>query len=91
MKAFNSAYFRKHLDFWFEFVPQIVLMLSLFGWMDFLIIYKWLIPWRGGEQEPKETNIFYAPSIISLLIAMFLNQGNVNEEVETYLVGSNQE
>jgi hypothetical protein len=29
------------LDFFFEFIPQIVLLLALFGWMDTLIIGKW--------------------------------------------------
>lgn len=62
-------------------------MLVLFGWMDLLIICKWLIPWQEGG--PKETNISYSPSIISLLIAMFLNMGAVDEDVETYIIGSN--
>jgi len=45
MKAFNALYFKKSLDFFFEFIPQIVLLSVLFGWMDVLIIGKWLFPW----------------------------------------------
>jgi len=41
MKAYNSLYFKRYLEFWFEFVPQIILLLSLFGFMDMLIIVKW--------------------------------------------------
>lgn len=41
MKGFNSLYFNNMLDFFFEFIPQIVLLLALFGWMDILIIGKW--------------------------------------------------
>ena len=42
MKGMNAMYFRKPLDFIFEFIPQIILILALFGWMDLLIIAKWL-------------------------------------------------
>lgn len=44
MKGINSIYFRKYLDFMFEFIPQIILLLALFGWMDALIIGKWATP-----------------------------------------------
>lgn len=42
MKGLNSLYFRRMIDFIFEFIPQIILLLALFGWMDVLIIGKWL-------------------------------------------------
>lgn len=44
MKGFNSIYFGSMLDFFFEFIPQICLLLALFGWMDALIIFKWIFP-----------------------------------------------
>lgn len=49
MKAFNAAYFKNKLDFFFEFVPQIILMFVLFGYMDLLIITKWCTDWTGRE------------------------------------------
>lgn len=49
MKAFNAAYFRNHLDFIFEFVPQIILLMVLFGYMDWLIIAKWLTDFTHHE------------------------------------------
>jgi V-type H+-transporting ATPase subunit a len=42
VKALNAAYFGRKLEFIFEFIPQIVLLLALFGFMDALIITKWL-------------------------------------------------
>ncbi len=45
VKAYNSLYFKKKLDFFFEFIPQVIFMVILFGYMDFLIIFKWLKPW----------------------------------------------
>jgi V-type H+-transporting ATPase subunit a len=44
LKGLNALHFRNKLDFFFEFVPQILLMLALFGWMDILIVAKWLYP-----------------------------------------------
>lgn len=45
MKAFNAVYFKRSVDFFFEFLPQLIMMLCLFGWMDLLIIVKWLRNW----------------------------------------------
>lgn len=42
MKGFNAVHFKRPLDFIFEFIPQIVLLIALFGWMDILIIAKWI-------------------------------------------------
>lgn len=49
MKAFNAVYFKNKLDFWYEFVPQIILMLCLFGYMDWMIIAKWTTDFTGRE------------------------------------------
>lgn len=54
MKGLNSLYFRNKLDFFFEFIPQFLLMFALFGWMDILIIAKW------AEKKDIE-NIFLDP------------------------------
>lgn len=59
-KALNSIHFGKLLDFLFEFIPQIVMLLWLFGFMDFLIITKWLEDW-----ETKQT-VHESPGIIAV-------------------------
>ena len=43
----------------------------MFGYMDLLIIAKWLTDWTGREGK--------APSIIQTMIAMFINFGAVPE------------
>lgn len=67
MKGLNAIYFKKHLDFIFEFVPQIILLLALFGYMDWLIIAKWLSDFTHVEGR--------APPIISTMINVFLSFG----------------
>lgn len=42
VKAINSSYRKDWIEFFFEFLPMVTLLLVLFGWMDVLIIAKWL-------------------------------------------------
>lgn len=69
MKALNSIHFKRSLDFIHEFIPQIVLLWVLFGYMDTLIIMKWTTDYTGREGQ--------APSIITFMINMFLNGGHI--------------
>lgn len=41
MKALNALYGKKYIEFYFEFIPQIVLLFALFGFMDLMIMLKW--------------------------------------------------
>lgn len=71
LKGCNALYFNKKLDFMFEFVPQLVILVAMFGYMDLLIILKWLTDWTGRSGR--------APSIIQTMIAMFISFGAVPE------------
>ena len=59
LKFSNAFFFRNWIDLFCECIPQLIFMLSLFGYMDFLIMYKWVNP--GAK-----------PSIINLMISMGL-------------------
>lgn len=80
LKGLNSLYFKQTLDFIFEFIPQIVLMLGLFGWMDALIVGKWLMPKYIDKDFPINSKDYNAthlsPPIITTMIDMFLAQGS---------------
>ena len=84
MKGFNSLYFKSSLDFFFEFLPQIILLLSLFGWMDILIIGKWNMPKNintiynpNNSTELEDFNkVHFSPAIITTMIDIFLAFGN---------------
>ena len=45
LSLFNHVYFKKRLSIWFEFLPQMVFMLCTFGYMIFLIVFKFTIDW----------------------------------------------
>jgi V-type H+-transporting ATPase subunit a len=51
-------------------------MLSIFGYLSFLIIFKWLYPWRVPDDDP--------PSLLNTLIYMFLGLGGVKEGTELF-------
>jgi V-type H+-transporting ATPase subunit a len=84
IKALNTLHFKKPVDLFFEFIPQILLLFCLFGFMDILIILKWLTPWNDKSAE-----ILTPPSIISIMINMFLNQGKVDEDIEPLMGNAN--
>jgi V-type H+-transporting ATPase subunit a len=80
MKGFNNIYFKHTVDFIFEFIPQLILLLALFGWMDALIIGKWLTYKNMDVYYPENTQGYnqtrFSPPIITTMIDMFLNVGS---------------
>eukprot|EP00929_Paragymnodinium_shiwhaense_P095925 TRINITY_DN5724_c0_g1_i5.p1 TRINITY_DN5724_c0_g1~~TRINITY_DN5724_c0_g1_i5.p1 ORF type:complete len:812 (-),score=250.07 TRINITY_DN5724_c0_g1_i5:234-2669(-) len=58
----NAFYEKNMVDFAFECVPMMIFMICFFGWMDWMILYKWTHP------------IDSAPSIINSLICMAMDQ-----------------
>lgn len=38
---FNAKFFRNSVNIWFQFVPQLIFLNSLFGYLSLLIIVKW--------------------------------------------------
>ena len=76
LKGCNAIYFKRYTEFIFSFIPQIIFMLGLFGYMDGLIIVKWLHNFSGKEST--------APDIKSLLLNIFLKFGS---EIENPLYG----
>jgi V-type H+-transporting ATPase subunit a len=62
-----------NLDLWFEAIPQLIFMVSLFGYMCFLILLKWSLPW---DSECGRDNC-EPPSLITILINIGLSPGGL--------------
>lgn len=77
LKGVNSRYFHNDLDFFFEFIPQLILLTVTFGYMNLLIIVKWCTHYSDTSE---------APSIITIMIDMMLKCG----AVEKPLIGDQQ-
>lgn len=71
VKGSNTIYFRKFVDFFFEFIPQLCFLLLLFGYMDLLILYKWSVDWSERTLAP--------PSVITTMINLPLNFGGTED------------
>lgn len=64
MSLFNHTYFRDTLSTWCEFVPQVIFLNSLFGYLCFLIVQKWV---TGSLVD-----------LYHVLIYMFLKPGEID-------------
>lgn len=58
----NNLYFGHYSDFFFEFIPQMLWMGCIFGYMVLCIVLKWSYDWIGNNQKP--------PSIISIFTGL---------------------
>ena len=73
----NHVYFTTGLAVYFEFIPRMVFMLSTFGYMVFMILYKWCVDWSApGAGAP--------PNLIQTMISMFLSPGSVDPAKQLY-------
>ncbi|KAK4835598.1 hypothetical protein QYF36_011808 [Acer negundo] len=48
LSYFNASFFRNNVNIWFQFVPQLIFLNSLFGYLSLLIIMKWC---TGSEAD----------------------------------------
>eukprot|EP00741_Cyanophora_paradoxa_P003677 tig00000093_g3574.t1 len=70
-KYFNDKFFRLRKNILYEFIPQMIFMNCLFGYMVLMIVVKWCTDWFGTLRQP--------PDLIHTMISMFLTIGTVNE------------
>lgn len=66
--VFNYLHFKNICSIYLVFIPELVFMVSLFGYLMFMIIYKWL------AYSAANSNL--APSILIHFINMFVMQSN---------------
>ncbi|KAL9110143.1 MAG: hypothetical protein Q9187_008088, partial [Circinaria calcarea] len=69
----NARHFKSPIDIWGNFVPGMIFFQSIFGYLVFTIIYKWSINWLELQGN--------APSLLNMLIYMFLQPGNVEDQL----------
>lgn len=75
-KGLNTLYFGQRMKFWTEVVTGLIILNGLFGWMDVLIVIKWLYPMNPYSTDREMMDrINQAPSIITIMINNFLAMG----------------
>jgi len=74
LSLLNALHFHHGVDIIGEFVPQVLFLLCLFGYMCFLIVFKWCSNWTGINP----------PLILNVMINMFLSPAKVPDESRMY-------
>jgi V-type H+-transporting ATPase subunit a len=76
LQVLNHLHFKRPELIWAEFLPQILFMESIFGYLIVCIIYKWSVDWDAAGKAP--------PNLLNMLIKMFLSPGNVSLSFSLY-------
>merc|ERR1711944_120503 len=66
----NHKYFGESISIWAEFVPQVIFLLGMFGYLAFLMIIKWTM--YSADAEEFIASERCAPSILITFINMVL-------------------
>ena len=72
----NHFKFKRYSDLYTNFIPQIIFLQSIFGYLVLCILYKWSIDWSTASTQP--------PSLLNMLISMFLSPGTVDPKTQLY-------
>ncbi|TCD63275.1 H(+)-transporting V0 sector ATPase subunit a [Steccherinum ochraceum] len=72
----NHIRFKRLSDIYTNFIPQMLFLQSLFGYLVICILYKWTVNWDTSSTAP--------PSLLNMLIQMFLKPGTVEADTQLY-------
>lgn len=83
MSLVNMIYFRRYASIVLEFIPQIVFLLLIFGYMVFMMVFKWFM--YGGLKDNSHSP-GCAPSVLIMFIDMMLMQStNAPDGCDAYM------
>merc|ERR1712032_831701 len=87
MSLWNNKYFGKTVNIIHEFLPQLIFLTCMFGYMALLMLHKWTAFTAGGFDGDKLTTERCAPSILITFINMVLFKPNEPDspECEPYM------
>ena len=72
LSYWNATYFKKPLNIFAEFIPQIIFLSCMFGYLSLLMWMKWTIYFATGEESEFGNSERCAPSILITFINMVL-------------------
>ena len=72
----NHLRFNRFADLYHGFIPQMLFLQSIFGYLVTCIIYKWVVDWSSSPSP--------LPLLLNMLIGMFLSLGMIKEDTHLY-------
>ncbi|KAF9533635.1 V-type ATPase, V0 complex, 116kDa subunit family [Crepidotus variabilis] len=72
----NYLKLNRRRDIYTNFIPSVLFLQSIFGYLVICILYKWTIDWSTSKIDP--------PSLLNMLINMFLKPGTVEASEQLY-------
>lgn len=75
VKGINACFWKDNMVFIFEVVTGLVILNGLFGWMDILIMAKWLFTTNVYSTDPLQVwYIANLPAVITVMINNFMKR-----------------
>jgi len=71
LSIFNHIYFKRWERIFCEFIPQVVFLLALFGYLCVLVIIKWFM-YGDSDNFDDDHGSYCAPAVLITFINMFL-------------------
>jgi V-type H+-transporting ATPase subunit a len=73
LSLLNHLEYKDYKRILFEYLPEMIFFEGIFGYLVFTIFYKWAIDWNGDVGVPGNPGPQVAPSLLTLLINMFMS------------------
>jgi V-type H+-transporting ATPase subunit a len=80
LSFWNHRYFQKPLNIYTEFIPQILFLCCMFGYLSLMMFIKWSKYYANGDPNNFALSERCAPSILITFINMVLFRGSEAEK-----------